>query len=278
MPTPQVQQFAYGPISPIIAFALSFIGAAFGLACVVRARSAPRRLRWRLLLVGAGALGGLGLWLMQLIAVQGFDVPPLEIRFSLPMLALSLAVALAVMATALLLAGPHRPSPWNVLIGGPLLGVGMVAVAYLAVAAIHLNADIAYRPRPVAASILIAVAGATGLLWFSTYAQRAGSIALGALVFAVAACASHYSGMMALQVTPSHGVRPPTGVAIGDLVIPIVAVASLGLLSMLFVGLTMMSEEDSRPRSGAAPVEAARPLWPRGGEDLPVRIDRSGIR
>jgi NO-binding membrane sensor protein with MHYT domain len=277
MPTPAVQQFAYGPISPIIAFVLSLIGAGFGLACAVRARQAPKRLRWRLLLVGAGALGGLGIWLMQLIAVQGFDVPPLEIRYSVPMVAASLVAAVAVMAAALLLAGPHRPTPWNVAIGGPLLGVGIVAVNYLGVAAIQVDGDIGYRPRPVAVSILAAVAGGCALIWFSTYARRAGLIALGAVVFAAAACVSHYSGMLALRITPSTGPKPPSGVAISDLVIPIVAVASLGLLSMLFVGLTLMNDDDTRPHydSARSGSPAPMPLWPHGGD---VRIDRSGIR
>jgi NO-binding membrane sensor protein with MHYT domain len=286
MPIPAVHQFAYGPINLILAFVLSLIGVAFGLACAVRARrSIMIRNRLRLLLIGAAAIGGVGIWLMQFIAMQGFDVPSMEIRYSIGLIALSLLLSVAVLVAALVFVGLNQPSPWRVLVAGPLAGGGIAGVNYLGMAAMRLDGTIGYQPRLVAFSILIAVVAGVSVLWFSVMVKSAISIAAGAVIFATAVCAVHYIGMLALQIRPSATPSAPAGVALNDLITPIVALSLLGLLSMLFVGLTVMNdddvledgavgyahEDDGMPVAGRRPQQHAK-------ENLSVRINRTSTR
>lgn len=78
-------QFAYGWVTPVRAYLLSFVGSVLGLVATVRARSAPTMaLRARWLVLAAFSIGGTGIWTMHFLAMIGFSVDGTPVRFDVP--------------------------------------------------------------------------------------------------------------------------------------------------------------------------------------------------
>jgi len=258
MPMPMTDQFAFGAINPIISFLMALLGAVFGLSCTARAQrvlDGKKRMRW-LLLAGV-ALGGIGIWLMHFMAMLGFDVPTSPIRYDVPLTALSLVIAVGVVTGGLLFVGLGRPAVWKLIAGGVVTGVGVAGMHYTGMAAVNLNGAITYQPRVLAASVLVAVVASTVALWFTVAAKKGFMIAVASVIFALAVCSMHYTGMAAVRVNLSHqALTTPPGVSSIDLVVPIALIAIIGTVALLFAAMAMMSTEPGarRDEAPAGPV------------------------
>src|SRR5690349_19530197 len=69
-PMAEVHHFAYGWITPIMAYSLSVLGSLLGLICTSRAlRLATGRKRIGWLVLAAISLGGTGIWVMHFMAM-----------------------------------------------------------------------------------------------------------------------------------------------------------------------------------------------------------------
>ena len=81
----ELHHFTYGPITPIFAYAMSFLGSLLGLVSTARARAATdtRRRAW-LLILAAWAIGGTGIWVMHFMAMIGFSVTGSTLRYDVP--------------------------------------------------------------------------------------------------------------------------------------------------------------------------------------------------
>ena len=70
-----LHHFAYGWVTPVVAYLFSFLGCFLGLKATDRARietSSGVKARW--LLLAAWAIGGTGIWVMHFLAMTGFEV------------------------------------------------------------------------------------------------------------------------------------------------------------------------------------------------------------
>lgn len=70
-----IDHFAYGLLTPVVAYIMSSVGSMLGLLLTSRARLVgAKEGRWWL--AGAAiAIGGTGIWTMHFIAMMGFAVP-----------------------------------------------------------------------------------------------------------------------------------------------------------------------------------------------------------
>jgi NO-binding membrane sensor protein with MHYT domain len=243
---PPLEQFAYGPVNPVLAFVFSFLGALFGLMCTARARRAPRSRRARWLAIAAVAIGGQGIWLMHFMAMLGFDVPAATIRYNAPLTVASLIIAIAVVAIGLFIAGYTRPSPFKVVAGGMLTGIGVAAMHYTGMAAMNIDYHLSYNLRTVGLSAAIAVVAATAALWFTVSLSGTRAIFVAALIMAVAVCGMHYTGMVALNVHGDHIPGLVPGISPLAFLAPIVIVTTASLVGLGFVSLNMATDEDFR--------------------------------
>src|SRR5262249_50695294 len=71
----QVNESSYGPVTPALGFAMSFLGAFLGLRCATRARAYDGWARARWLLLAAASLGLGCIWVGHFIDMLGFTVP-----------------------------------------------------------------------------------------------------------------------------------------------------------------------------------------------------------
>ncbi len=249
----QIDQFTYGLITPGLAYALSFLGSLLGLVCTTRVRNASTlagRAGW--LILAAWAIGGTGIWVMHFMAMLGFGVSGMDIRYDIPLTVASAIIAIVVVGIGLFIVGLGRPHPAKIVLGGLFTGVGVAAMHYTGMAAMRLDGAVRYDKRLVGASVLIAVVAATVALWFTTVLRRTAVIIGAALVMGVAVCGMHYTGMLAVSVHPHAAGGEPHGTSAPILLVPIVLLVIFVVIGLIYSVLAAPTEED---RAAAASVD-----------------------
>jgi NO-binding membrane sensor protein with MHYT domain len=109
----------------------------------------------------------------------------------------SLIAAVAVAALALWYVGRQAFSIANLLVGGVIAGIAVAVMHYLGMAAMRMQAMIAWSSGIVVLSVLIAIAAAVVALWLAFKLERRLLRLLAALVMGVAVNGMHYTGMAA---------------------------------------------------------------------------------
>ncbi len=151
------------------------------------------------LLGGAFAMGA-GIWCMHFVAMLAYRLP-IPVRYDLATTLLSLFFAIAISGFAIAMASRPTATLMRLLLAGTLLGAGIGLMHYTGMAAMRLDALVAYRPVPFAVSIVNAVVCSTVALWLVSYvghSKRRFRLKLAsALVMGAAICSMHYTGMYA---------------------------------------------------------------------------------
>lgn len=251
----QIHHFDHGWITPFVSYVLSVLGSLLGLICAVRLRAAPSR-GWRIwwLSLAAVAIGGTGIWTMHFVAMLGFSVVGLPIRYDVALTAASALIAVVTVGVGLVIAllgsGNRR---LRIVIGGLLAGLGVAAMHYTGMAAMNLDGQIDYGPVRVALSVVIAVVAATVALWLALTVRRPMAIVLAALIMGVAVNGMHFTGMSAMSVHPDGTTDLPTGATATTLLVPIALAVLFGVLGLAYALIAAPTEED---RAGAAYLEA----------------------
>ncbi len=176
---------------------LSFVIAALASYCSLdmaeRLRASEGRTRMFWLLMAGVTLGG-GIWSMHFIAMTAFHTS-LEQGYDAALTLVSGVIAVGAVTAGLAALG-RKPS-WLRLAGaGVFVGLGVVVMHYVGMAALVVQGEIVYRPEIFSLSVLIALTAATVALWLAVNLSKLWQRAAAALVMAVAICGMHYTGMM----------------------------------------------------------------------------------
>ncbi|WP_060905789.1 MHYT domain-containing protein [Streptomyces scabiei] len=193
-----VSNFYYGAATPVAAYLMACLGAALGLRCTTRSLRRPhRRAGW--LSLGAISIG-CGIWTMHFIAMIGFSVQGALVSYDMTKTVLSLTVAIGVVALGVFLVGYRGSSPMTLATAGAVTGLGVAAMHYLGMAAVHTNGTVHYDTRTVILSVVIAVVAATAALWAAVSIHTLWASLGASLVMGVAVTGMHYTGMAAVSV------------------------------------------------------------------------------
>lgn len=243
---------------PAIAFAVSVIGSFLGLSFAARARRAKGLVRWQWLAPAALALGGVAVWSMHFIAIMGFSIPGVSIRYDTPLTVVSGIIAVALMAAALAVTIVRRSLPW-LMGGGVIAGAGIIAMHYAGIHAMNVHGRIHHDPLYVALACAVALVAATTALWCASRLRGLRAISAASVVMAVTATSMHYTGMVGVRVEepsfPSLGT--PDGATAADLALPlIVGLFVFMLICSLFL---LLGEEEERPSYARRAAHAAPP-------------------
>jgi NO-binding membrane sensor protein with MHYT domain len=272
----EVHHFSYGPITPILAYALSVLGSLLGLTCTSRARRLPpgaRRAGW--LMMAAWAIGGTGIWTMHFMAMLGFGVVGSGVRYDIGMTALSAVIAIGVVGIGVFIAGLGKASVLRVLFGGLFTGLGVASMHYTGMAAVRVEGQIHYQRNLVIASFVIAVVAATVALWFTLIMVKPVAILGAALLMGVAVCGMHYTGMASVSVDATGHNGGLHGAPIGTMLVPII-VSVVVVVVMLFYALLSEPKEDDAAARAFLDKQAAERLA--AEQAAPGRAHRSRLR
>jgi NO-binding membrane sensor protein with MHYT domain len=242
----QIHHFEHGWLTPTFSYLLSVLGSLLGLVCAVRLRSAPSA-GWRAwwLTLAAVAIGGTGIWTMHFVAMLGFSVVGLPIRYDVPITALSAVIAIAAVAIGLSIAARGtRAHSVRIVIGGLFAGLGVAAMHFTGMYAMHLDGSIEYLTSRVVAAVIIAVVAATVALWLAMTVHRPLAIGVSALVMGIAVNGMHFMGMSAMSVREGGDGGTLSGATASSLLIPIGLTVIFGILGLVYALMAAPTEED----------------------------------
>jgi NO-binding membrane sensor protein with MHYT domain len=268
-----INHFNLGLVTPTLSYTLSVVGSLLGLVCTVRARNSTvpaQRTRW--LLLAAWAIGGTGIWVMHFMAMLGFSVDGIAIRYDLATTIASWLIAMVVVAIGLFIVGHGAPTAVKIIIAGLITGFGVAGMHYTGMAAMRMQASIGYDRGLVIASVVIAVVAATAALWFTVTVRAPAMIFVAALIMGVAVNGMHFTGMFAMSVTAQPG-KAVSGFEPMYFVAPIALFVMIAIV-VLFVALINRSgtdDDELLPGGGTpagAPPAGTVPLGRHGGSRI----------
>lgn len=191
-------------LSVIVAMLASF--AALDLAGRVRSESGATRLGW---IAGGGTVMGLGIWSMHFVGMLAFHLP-VPIWYDVPLMLLSVVVAIAASLLALLIISRPRLGLSRLVPGGVLMGVAIAGMHYIGMASMRADARLTYTTSIVALSVLIAIVASLAALWlafrFRSDMTAKGMVlkVLSAVIMGIAISGMHYTAMAAARFAPSR--------------------------------------------------------------------------
>jgi signal transduction histidine kinase/CheY-like chemotaxis protein len=187
----------------VLSFAIAALASYCSLDMAERLRATEGQTRHFWLAMAGATLGG-GIWSMHFIAMTAFH-SPLEQGYDAGLTALSGLIAV-VAVTAGLAALGRKPGIVRLVGAGAFVGLGVVVMHYMGMAALKVQGETVYRPEIFSISVLIALTAATVALWLAVNLQHLWQRACAALVMAVAICGMHYTAM-AGTVLVAHPVH-----------------------------------------------------------------------
>ena len=182
-------------------------------------------------LVGGACAMGAGIWGMHFVGMLAWRLP-LPVTYDVPTTFASLAVAIVLSGFALTLVSRKALPASRLLLGGIAMGLGVVTMHYTGMAAVRMDALLAYDRGWFAASVANAIVCSTVALWLvfrlgaaTTSLRYNGLKIASALFMGLAIAGMHYTGMYAGICTSAQPV--------GDAIAPI----DPGLQSLVIAGI-----------------------------------------
>ncbi len=195
--------------SIVIAILASYTALELAVSMVEQAR---HRLAW----VAAGGLAqGAGIWSMHFVAMLALTIPGVEIRYYVPLLLLSLSVAIVGSIVALFAATKCEMSPAARIVCGLAMGAAIGGLHYIAIGAMRMPVGYTWNYLLVAASIGIAVVASGAGLWLSVKFRTNLTVrgflmrAAAGVVLGVAIAGMHYTAMAAMVFLGHSPTSPP---------------------------------------------------------------------
>jgi NO-binding membrane sensor protein with MHYT domain len=258
-----VNNFSYGPVTPVLGYVMSCLGCFLGLRCTTRARATRGAQRARWLLLATVSIATTGIWVMHFVAMLGFTIPGQTVTYNVPVTILSMVIAIVVVGVGLLIVGFGGSGPYPLLLGGIIIGFGVASMHYIGMAAMVMPDTMRYNYTLVALSIVIAVVAGTAALWAALRLSTVWSTLAASLIMGVAVSGMHYTGIAALHVYAASGLGGMAGMQGGvgaqTFLLPLI----IGISVLAFILTVVIS---------LSPTEAEI----REDEELMARISRHG--
>jgi len=248
--------FAYDWPMVGLSFFISVCGAYVGLRWSRRIRKPNGRLDLDRLICACIALGGGAVWSMHFIGMVAYETPTHR-EFDMLLTLASLLAVLAPVAAGLIIASRRRGSRSdNIVKGGLLTGLGVVAMHYTGMAAIHSNSRFDWNLGIVAMSVAIAVIVSIVALWLATTVKTTGKQLAAAVVMGLAVCGMHYTGMAAGTMICTSPTYSPSLLAIEGGNIGY-AVFALTLVTLVVI-MVLEATRGIDPATAQSPVSRAK--------------------
>ena len=209
--------------------------------------SATRGVASRIWLVAAAIAIGGGIWSMHFIAMLAFTMP-IPMSYDIGLTTLSLVVAIFVTGTGFYFINRQNAPPLSLIFSGVFMGLGIVAMHYIGMAAMREHAEISYDIRFVVLSLVIAIGASTAALWLAFRTTDLGQKLVAAVVMGLAISGMHYSAMRGTTFAVHHPVHEAQGYASLDQTNLALVVAGITLVILAFALIASLQQENSERR------------------------------
>jgi diguanylate cyclase (GGDEF)-like protein/PAS domain S-box-containing protein len=239
--------YSFGLVAVSVLLSMAAAYSAFALSDRMRfAEDRNLRMRW---LAGGSAAMGVGIWSMHYLGMLAVRLP-VPVSYNVPIVALSLLMAIAASAVALSIVSRNETG-WKHLVGGGILmGVGIGGMHYTGMAAMRSTAMDVYSTDMVVFSILAAILLSTISLNVAFSArERTSSLGREEMVagmwMGLAIASMHYIAMSATSFIPGsmpfnldHTVH-----------IEMLGQICIGVTATLLIAVALLSAAYDRQRS-----------------------------
>jgi len=191
----------YSPALVALSIVIAIFASYTALDLGGRVRGAALGPRWTWVAGASLAMGG-GIWSMHFIGMLAFDMA-ISVTYATGLTLLSFVIAVGVTGAAFAWVSREGARPGDVLVSGPLMGVGIAAMHYTGMAAMRMPGNVAYSLPIVGISVLIAITAATAALWLTFRQNDVWQKLLASGVMGLAVAGMHYTGVAAATFTPA---------------------------------------------------------------------------
>src|SRR3954454_5594499 len=202
----------HDPVLVALSIMIAALASYTALDLATRMRAASGRARRSWLVAAAIAMGG-GIWSMHFVGMLAFSLPGIEISYDPFLTLLSLVIPIVVAAAAFAVVGRR---PQALLASGFAMGLGISGMHYTGMGAMRMAASIAYDPRWVVVSIVIAICASVVALWLAFHHTNAVQRVFAGFVMGLAISGMHYAAMHGASFLPGIPVAGHAGHLVGQ--------------------------------------------------------------
>ena len=258
----------------LLAGVLCLFACITAMSMIWRARAA-QAFEKRIWIVAAGVVAGCGIWGTHFVAMLAYDAGfPVAYDLGITILSALIAMTMCGVGFAISLLG-GRP-----ILGGAVTGAAIGAMHYAGMAAVRVPADAAWDLKYISASVVIGVVMMAYGMQFTLKRDTLRSWLIGAVIFTLAICSMHFTGMTAVLYTfnptiavPDAVVEPATvAVAIASVAALILALGLIGAVIDSHLAERSKGEAD-RLRAHIAELEATKTALEHTSHELSLALD-----
>src|SRR6266576_5613112 len=216
--------------------------------------AAARGLARRVWLAAAAITMGGGIWSMHFVAMLAF-VMPIPMSYDIGLTTLSLIVAIFVTGGGFYVISRPSASPLRLVLSGIFMGLGIVAMHYIGMAAMRGHAELSYKRLFVALSLVIAIGASTAALWLAFRTTDLGQKVVAGVVMGLAISGMHYTAMRAAIFTaygPVHETRVDASLDQANLALAVAGTTFVILASALIASLSEQKHAEEALREAQA--------------------------
>ena len=248
---------SHEPWLVVLSLIVAIQGAYVGLSLAVQIGGAEG-LRRRLLLAGAAISLAVAIWAMHFVGMLAARLPfPVDFLVFPTLLSFLVCVIVVGIAVFAISAGtPSAPaSALRLAAAAVFMGIGIAAMHYIGMTALHASAHLEHGPAHVVASVAVGIAASGLALWLAGGRSGRPPLIFSACALGVAIAGMHYTAMAGLTVFPHAGAE---GGAAGGAVISTDLLASVvAIVAFLVSGSFLLAlVPDRSSRAVVAPADA----------------------
>jgi NO-binding membrane sensor protein with MHYT domain len=170
---------------------------------------------------------------MHFVGMLAFMMP-MPATYDVQLTLLSLLLPILVVGAGLLTVSRFGNGLLSLIPAGVLAGLGIVAMHYSGMAAMHVvGTSISYDPWLVAASIAIAITAATAAFWLAFRTAKTWERAAAAVVMGFAIAGMHYTAMAAARFTMTEHIPVSARPEIQPNILAVAVVGASSILLLL---------------------------------------------
>ena len=253
----------------LLSIAIAIQGSFVGLSLAAEIDTATGSHR-RLLLAGSAVTLATGVWSMHFVGMLAASFPSAIDYLVLPTLA-SFLICVIVVGVGVYAAHEARLTKLRVALGAIAMGLGISAMHYVGMSAVHLAGPTYQEPGFVAASIIVSIAAsAFALLALGSRPTRL-RLFVGAVVLGLAISGMHYTAMAGMRLDPlcfdvSRFVGAESALSRNTLAL-LATVISFGVSGAFLLSLV----PDAQPKT-ARLMMGPEALSPAAGPPIPIDV------
>ncbi|MEY9641391.1 PAS domain S-box-containing protein [Bradyrhizobium japonicum] len=202
---------SHDPVLVALSILIAALASYTALDLATRMRAASGRARPAWLAAAATAMGG-GIWSMHFVGMLAFRLPGVEISYDPFLTFLSLVVPIVVAAAAFAVVGRR---PQALLVSALAMGLGISGMHYTGMGAMRMAASVAYDPRWVVLSVVIAMCASVVALSLAFRKTSATQRLFAGLVMGLAISGMHYAAMEGASFVPANTMAGHAGHFVG---------------------------------------------------------------